>query len=164
MDVSHNEKTHCCCDCYKELLYDNEKKAPSMVNLQAILMVMIAISQLLFCQFRNFSKFNFSNVQSSSPSSFFSSPISPSNFNLSSATSAPFSSCPTLEFPALVSRTKEEVSALASLWLRWLEARVWVRARYVKDTVKLVIRNLISLNVWKLLATQNLSDASIRFD
>ena len=159
MNVKHDEELHSCCDCYKELLYEKENKVPSMVNLQAILMVLIAISQLLYGQVRTFSKFNFSHVPSSSPLTFFSSPISPSNSILSSATSAPVSSCPTLEFPALLSRTQEEVSALASLWLRWLEARVCIRARYAKDTVKLVIRNLISRNFWKQIANQILSDS-----
>ena len=162
MYVKDDKEPRSCCDCYKELLYERENKVPSMVNLQSIMMVIIATSQLLFGQFRIFSEFSFSHVPGSSPtsfltssSSFLSSPVSPSNSNLSSAPSVPVSSCPTLELPELVSRTKEDVSALASLWLRWLEARFWVIARYVKDTVKTVIRNLISWNFWKQLSNQN---------
>ena len=148
MNAKYNEVYHNCCNCHRELLNKKETKVPNILNVQAIVMLIIAISQLLYGHIRNISNFHLSHVPTSSP------PIFPP---LSSARTVPsMESCPTLVFSALVSRTKEDLTALATLWLRWLEVRVLVRARSVGDVMKIVLKNLMSQNFWKNLASKNL--------
>ena len=122
---------------------------PNMLNVQAIVMVIIAISQLLFDHIRNSYNFQLFHVPTSSPPIF-----SP----LSSAQTVPMAGCPTLVFSALVFRTKADVTDLATLWLRLLEVRVLVRTKLARVGVKIVMRNLMSQNFWKNLASKNLSN------
>ena len=136
MDVKYDEKSHSCCICRKELLNGRDIK---VVNVQAILMMIIAISQLIF---------HSPNVQVSSR-------IFPP---LSSAPTVPVMKSPTLLLSAFVSRTKEDVKALAMLWLRWLDVRVLVRVRSTRDAMKIGMRNLMSQNFWKNLVSKNLEN------
>ena len=110
-----------------------------VVNVQTILTVIIAISQLLF---------HSSNVQVSSL--IFPPP--------SSAPTVPVMKSPTLLLSAFVSRTKKDVKALAILWLRWLEVRVLVKASSARVGVKIGMKNLMSQNFWKNLVSKNLGN------
>ena len=136
MDVKYDKKSHSCCIFCKELLNGRDIK---VVNVQAILMMIIAISQLIF---------HSPNVQVSSR-------IFPP---LSSAPTVHVMKSPTLLLSAFVSRTKEDVKALAMLWLRWLEVRVLVRVRSTRVGVKIGMRNLMSQNFWKNLVSKNLEN------
>merc|ERR1712096_449418 len=94
------------------------KQEPNMVNLQAILVVMIATSQLMIGQLRTASKFPFPHSLCV-PSSGFPAPDStpdlPSNVLPDPVTSPP------METAALMTRTREEILSLAQEWGLWLE-------------------------------------------
>ena len=107
-DAKSDEKFHTCA-CSTENNFHQLHQEPILVNLQYLLVVMIAINQLMIGQIRKVFEFQFSR----SPSVL--SPPSVS-FLPSKAVPVPVMSPLPMETTALMTRTREEILGLAKEW------------------------------------------------
>ena len=106
-DMKFDESLHSC-DCHKDHMHHQiPNQVPNMVNLQAVLVMMIATSQLMIGQLRNVSKIQ----PSRSPSSRFPLPNS-LPFLPSKTVPDPVTSLSPMETAALKTRTREEILSL----------------------------------------------------
>ena len=136
---------------FKESMFYQTKKShnfeSSMGNLNVIMVMMFAASQLMFGQFGWISKSSETFCLSLSSSS----QVSPSPSFRSKAT--PFRESKCIPTAVLMTRTREELCGLAYEWRLWLEVmvweKVWTEVRSVKETFDIVSYNLVNRKFWR---------------